>query len=265
MSKGPRESRAEQATRRLPRPLSLSLAGEPLREELGARIEASGLPSRVGHGVVLASLLAAGRLKQFAAALDLALDAGVSLPWLGESILQSYLFVGFPRTWQAFKALTEARARRGEMEHLTVEVPDLKALLGEEHSPDGHPAHDQLLSWWTRGEALCREIYGKLYDRLRENLGGYHPELADWMILEGYGKVLSRPSIAAAEREQWIVPILVVQEASDQVHSHLRGALRVGASAEAMRGVIQLTGVAATARAVRHGHSLLHALSRSGS
>ncbi|MFN8546777.1 MAG: hypothetical protein U0527_02085 [Candidatus Eisenbacteria bacterium] len=253
--------RAGQAGARLPRPLALSLRGEALLHETRARIVDSGLPTRIGHGVVLASFLAAGRIEQFGEQLEAALSDSASVAWLGESILQSYLFVGFPRAWQGLKCLREARARRGDKEHLMLEVPDLKALIAAQHSESGHPAHDQLEEWWARGESLCREIYGPQYDRLRVNLGGYHPELADWMILEGYGKVLSRPTIAAGEREQWIVPILVVQEARDQMHSHLRGALRVGVSAEAMRAVVRLSGATATRRGVTEGLALLDALS----
>jgi len=238
----------------------LSLRGEALLRETRARIDESGLPTRIAHGVVLASFLAAGRIEQFGEQLEAALLDGATVAWLGESILQSYLFVGFPRTWQGLKCLREARARRGDKEHLVVEVPDLKALIAAQHSADGHPAHGQLEEWWARGESLCREIYGPQYDRLRVNLGGYHPELADWMILEGYGKVLSRSTIDAGEREQWIVPILVVQEARDQLHSHLRGALRVGVSAETMRAVVMLSAVAARAPGVRAGRSLLSAL-----
>ena len=48
------------------------------------------------------------------------------------------------------------------------------------------------------------------------------------MIVEGYGKVLSRPGLDIATRELAIVAFLTVDNRPKQLMSHIRGALRVG-------------------------------------
>jgi 4-carboxymuconolactone decarboxylase len=60
---------------------------------------------------------------------------------------------------------------------------------------------------------------------------GYHPELADWILEEGYGRVLSRPVLSIRERELIVVAVLSALRLPRQLESHERGALRVGATA----------------------------------
>ena len=67
-----------------------------------------------------------------------------------------------------------------------------------------------------------------MYERLRENIRDLHPLLDDWMIVEGYGKVLSRPGLDLARRELCIVAACAAAAQDRQLHSHLHGALNVG-------------------------------------
>jgi 4-carboxymuconolactone decarboxylase len=85
-----------------------------------------------------------------------------------------------------------------------------------------------------------------MYDRLRVNIRGLHPELDDWMIVEGYGKVLSRPGLDLPRRELCIVAACAASEQARQLHSHLHGALNVGVppsvlmdAVEALNGVVR--------------------------
>ena len=50
----------------------------------------------------------------------------------------------------------------------------------------------------ARGKALCRRIYGPVYDRMIARMAGFHPDLADWILADGYGRVLSRPGCRSA-------------------------------------------------------------------
>jgi 4-carboxymuconolactone decarboxylase len=52
------------------------------------------------------------------------------------------------------------------------------------------------------------------------------------MLEEGYGKVLSRPHMDLKVRELCIIGVLVGLDAPQQLYSHLRGALNVGATPE---------------------------------
>jgi 4-carboxymuconolactone decarboxylase len=48
------------------------------------------------------------------------------------------------------------------------------------------------------------------------------------MIVDGYGKVLSRPGLDIARRELCVVAVCAVARQDRQLHSHLHGALHVG-------------------------------------
>lgn len=145
-----------------------------------------------------------------------------------EALVQSYLFLGFPA---ALNGLAEWRRIRGE---------GAGGGGGEGEEPAG-PARDPMgpEGWETRGEEVCRRVYGDRYDALRENIGALHPDLDRWMVLEGYGKVLGRPGLTLPVRELCIVGLLAVLDAPVQLHSHLRGALRVGAGADEVEAALE--------------------------
>jgi 4-carboxymuconolactone decarboxylase len=143
--------------------------------------------------------------------------AGAPVAWVEELILQSYLFCGFPRT---LNAMREWRRLTG------LPAPD----IGEETGP---------AEWRRRGEVTCRKVYGEMYERLRVNIRGLHPELDEWMIVEGYGKVLSRPGLDLPRRELCIVAACAASAQDRQLHSHLHGALNVGVAPAVVTQVIE--------------------------
>ncbi len=134
--------------------------------------------------------------------------------WVEELILQSYLFAGFPR---ALNAAREWRRTSGAVAPESDEAEDLWR------------ANDD---WAVRGEATCRTVYGSAYDRLRRNIRQLHPALDAWMIVEGYGKVLSRPNLDLARRELCVIAACVAGAQERQLHAHLHGAVNVGAPPE---------------------------------
>ncbi|MBI5368715.1 MAG: carboxymuconolactone decarboxylase family protein [Planctomycetes bacterium] len=162
--------------------------------------------------LVRVSALAARDPEALAAAAGAALDAGVPAAELHEALLQSYLFVGYPRAINALGAFARAAAARG------VRVPE----------PDAEPP--AIGRWRRRGERLCRTIYGPKFARMMENMRLLHPRLAEWIVWEGYGKVLSRPRLDARRRELCVLGILAVDGALPQLAAHVRGAQNVGAA-----------------------------------
>ena len=126
-----------------------------------------------------------------------------------EVLLQSYLFLGFPASLNGMAAW--------------------RRLTGAE--PTG-PAPPDYTAWESRGREVCGAVYSGQYERLRENVRVLHPDLEQWMMVEGYGKVLGRPGLALVVRELCIVATLAVTGASKQLYAHLRGALNVGAPPE---------------------------------
>lgn len=126
-----------------------------------------------------------------------------------ELLLQTVLFAGFPRTINAFVAWQGWAARRGGRHHPRVEAvrPEL---------------------WRERGEVLCRLVYGKNYEALQLRLGRLHPALAEWTLVDGYGKVLSRQGPGPDVREMAAVGALIAMGERRQLASHLQGALHAG-------------------------------------
>ncbi len=136
-----------------------------------------------------------------------------------EVILQSYLFAGFPRS------LNAARAWRSASGHLAP-------------AEDSEPPAKDLALWRKRGEETCKVVYGDSYDQLRQNIRRLHPALDEWMILDGYGKVLSRPGVDLRTRELCVVAACAVSGQQRQLHSHLHGAFNAGASAGELAAVL---------------------------
>ncbi len=133
-----------------------------------------------------------------------------------EIILQSYLFLGFPRMIEAAIVFNK--------------------VYGQ--NCDGFEAGFERISpadanrWFDNGVNLCRQVYRRNYDRLKKRFMAISPEMFRWMVIEGYGKVLTRPGLSTIERELAEVAALIVDRRERQLVSHLMGSLNVGASAE---------------------------------
>lgn len=182
--------------------------------------------------VRLAAIVAAGDEPAIRDAVVTA-AAHVRAAWVEEVLLQTYLFAGFPR---ALNAMREWRRV-----HPAVAAVPL----------DREPTQ-------AEGETTCATVYGPMYDRLRENIRHLHPLLDDWMIAEGYGKVLSRPGLDLARRELCIVAACAATTQDRQLHSHLHGARNAGASAGVVDAALEsLADVLGPART--HGVKLLWA------
>lgn len=113
------------------------------------------------------------------------------------------------------------------------------------------------------GLQLLRRIYGNQTEKLLENLRRLQPELPRWIIEDVYGRIFSRRGLTMQEREILNMTILAVQGLERQLHSHIRGALRVGLSPAAVIAVLQR--VARSAR-IKNDRSLniASALTNSG-
>lgn len=150
--------------------------------------------------------------------------AAVPAVWVEELVLQSYLFAGFPRALNAAREMRRATgAGDGGARRVRGDV-----AKGEEGGRGESENYAFLYSWRVRGEETCRAVYGAMYEKLRGNIRGLHPALDDWMIVEGYGKVLSRDGLDLGRRELCIVAACVAAGQERQLHSHLHGARNVG-------------------------------------
>ena len=174
----------------------------------------------------LAAEIAAGGEKDVRDAFVAARDAEVPAAWMEELVLQCYLFSGFPRALNA--------AREWRRQFPSEPSSAARALESTEDAADV----EQVLEWRVRGEATCAAVYGEMYEKLRLNVRDLHPALDEWMVVEGYGKVLGRPGLDLARRELCIVAACAASGQSRQLHSHLHGALNVGVTATALGDAI---------------------------
>ena len=170
--------------------------------------------------VLLSAAIAGGSEADVRDRLSDAVVAQVPETWIEELILQSHLFNGFPRT------LNAAREWRRQ-------CPLRPASAASELSAAPRDAGDveHVNEWRTRGESTCAAVYDGMYDKLRLNVRDLHPLLDEWMIVDGYGKVLGRPGLDLPRRELCIIAACAATGQDRQLHSHLHGALNVGVDA----------------------------------
>ncbi|MCP4243278.1 MAG: carboxymuconolactone decarboxylase family protein [bacterium] len=137
-----------------------------------------------------------------------------------EALLQSHLFLGFPRIVEAFEVLTLDGT--------------LHAPTPEEHEPG-----DQ--DFQAKGAPIFDGIYQDLAPVVRRRLAQHHPDFAHWIAEHAYGRVLARPGLAPALRELLAIVCLLHSNLERQLASHTRGAIHLGATPQQVLAVFELT------------------------
>ncbi len=134
---------------------------------------------------------------------------------LYELTLQGYLFLGFPAAIEAFGALDGLlRSGKNKLER-------------------------SLVLRVKKGRKTCRRIYREKYPALMENLRQKSPELANWIIEEGYGKVLSRPGASLRLRELFNVALLAATGFPKQLFAHLRALVEMREKPETLAYLVK--------------------------
>ncbi|HCN37650.1 MAG TPA: hypothetical protein DIS94_08075 [Bacteroidetes bacterium] len=137
---------------------------------------------------------------------------------LYECILQVYLFCGFPATIESLKVFKKY-------------YPVNSVLLEQ-----------KVINPREKGLKTFKKIYGNNYKKVILNIQNLSDELSEWMLLEGYGKVLSRQGLTLAEREIINVSVLCTDYYPVQLFSHIKGCLNCGLTKKEIAKVIELTG-----------------------
>lgn len=141
--------------------------------------------------------------------LKLGRENKIERQFFNEIVLMSYLFLGFPRMLNAAIVLD-------------------KIYPNEQKSDFGAISPEEAKNWFERGHKLCAEVYKDKYQPLKERFEKIAPEVYRWMIIEGYGKVLSRDGLDIKLRELAIVVFLMLENRPKQLESHIRGFINVG-------------------------------------
>jgi alkylhydroperoxidase/carboxymuconolactone decarboxylase family protein YurZ len=154
---------------------------------------------------------------------------------LYESLLQNYLFTGYPSAMMSLKILSEY-------------IPGIKNSNIESWD---------LNTYRERGVKHCKKVYGRKFEKLLSNVRLFSPDLSEWLLLEGYGKVLGRKGLSLKKRELNNVAVLAVLKFEDQLYSHINGAFRTGSSPEQIGKVISNLEVFGDSKIVNIGRKTL--------
>jgi len=130
-----------------------------------------------------------------------------------ETLLQTYLFAGFP------SAL-------------------ISLQIASEYFSFGDLKNQKIDNTKVAGEKNCKKIYGNKFKKLISNVNNFSSELSAWLIDEGYGKVLSRKGLSLKKRELNIIAILASLKFENQLYSHINGAFRLGNSLDDIKKII---------------------------
>ncbi|MFN3134408.1 MAG: carboxymuconolactone decarboxylase family protein [Candidatus Kryptonium sp.] len=191
--------------------------------------------------VRIASLVSLGKVKKLEKELSKALSYGVKVKRIEEAMLQCYLFAGFPAVIEGFTVL--------------------RKFVGESSAKSKGYNVDK---FYSNGVKTCKRVYGESFDKLLKNMKSLHPELLEWMLIEGYGKVLSRDVLNLKERELLNVAVLTSLGWERQLYSHLWGALNVGVKKEDITETIKeigdICGIAKFKRALKIFQDILSSL-----
>jgi 4-carboxymuconolactone decarboxylase len=191
--------------------------------------------------ISIAACVASGKWRLFRHLIDEALAEKVPMSRIYEVILQSYLFLGYPKALEGMKIFRE--------------------VCDNTYQPSNINYSFRYWSEWKiRGIVLCEKVYGKNFDMLMKRVKEISPELSDWMIVEGYGKVLSRGVLAGVIRELCNVAVLLVTSDINQLHSHIRGAKNLGAGKTDIKAAIEIAGQFCAKRKLNRGLKLFNAI-----
>ncbi len=143
---------------------------------------------------------------------------GVKSSKIYETILQSYLFCGFPVTIESMKIFN-------------------KVYIGFRN-----PKHDfNLPKYRISGVKNCQKIYKSNFNKLMDNFAGLSNELKEWMIIEGYGKVMGRDGLSLKTRELINTAMLTTKYFEHQLFSHIKGSINTGSTYKEILNVIKVT------------------------
>jgi alkylhydroperoxidase/carboxymuconolactone decarboxylase family protein YurZ len=152
-----------------------------------------------------------------------------------EALLQTYLFAGYPSALISLSVFTEY------------------FKVGEKYTEEWN-----ISLFKERGEKNCRKIYGDKFDKLITNISSYSPNLSDWLVTEGYGKVFGRKGLSLREREVCNIAVLAALKYESQLYSHINGGYRLGLSRNEITGIIESLSVLNKNDCVRFGKRVLN-------
>ncbi len=185
-----------------------ALAAHSMALHLSSLKSSHHIPQEISYCILVSIFASLNKSEELSKLLQKAFEEGYTYLMMYEALLQVYLFAGFPAALEALSVLYEVYGSQS-----------LKQ--SEEYNVE---------RFIQRGQATSKQIYTTVYDKMMNKLQKISPEMSEWMIIEGYGKTLSRPGLSLQHRELCIIAILAAGNWKNQLYSHIRGALILGIS-----------------------------------
>lgn len=166
---------------------------------------------------LIAACISSKRAQSLEYLLKTSKESVVSPVKIYETIIQIYLFCGFPATIEALKVFNTV-------------FPEYKKKQSE----------FDLSLYLKKGQKNCLKIYKSNYNKLINNFDNLSPDLKSWTIIEGYGKVMGRSGLSIKERELINVAILATNFYEHQLYSHLKGAMNTKSNKKEIKNIIEI-------------------------
>ena len=191
-------------------------------------IDRSGLSQTQASLVRVSALVAMGDTESLAVAVHDALDAGISISALKESMIHLYAYTGFPRALNALGTLlreVESRKAAGK-----------KDISGE--SPSAIPKNQDSQ---TIGEKVQTQLVGK---PVKGPLFEFAPGINTYLQSHLFGDIFARGVLDYQQRELVTVAALASMEGTkSQLSAHMNIATNVGVTKAQLEGVAQILSV----------------------
>ncbi|MCY1349932.1 4-carboxymuconolactone decarboxylase [compost metagenome] len=194
---------------------------------------------------LIAATMATSNMPKLNAALNLGLDAGLTISEAKEILVQLYAYTGFPRSLNALNELmkvVEARKQRG-----------IQDAPGREPSRDV-PAGDELLAVGKANQTRIAgaPVQGPLFD--------FAPVINQYLQAHLFGDIFERDNLDWQSRELATVGALAATPGVEpQLRSHIAASMRVGLTASQLRQVIQVLADNGDADAAKRAREALEA------
>lgn len=188
----------------------------------------------------LASLIAADDLKGTEKFIIRTKKSKIEPDKIYETILQAHLFCGFPAAIESLKIFNT---------HFS------------DHKPKISKNNTGLFR--ILGIRNCKLIYKNNFKKLISNITELSPDLKEWMLTDGYGKVMGRKGLNLSEREFINVAVLCTRYYENQLHSHIKGCINLGCDPVDIKCILSGLSESAGKHNVNKALKLLNTISKS--
>ena len=95
-----------------------------------------------------------------------------------------------------------------------------------------------------QGMRVRRAVLGDAHvDRAMQNTTEFTAPFQDWITRNAWGEIWSRPGLSRPERSIAVLTVLAAQQHEDELHMHVKAALRNGLTEEQIREVLLQVGL----------------------